>query len=153
MIYIIVALKAEAQAFVDKYKLKNYKNDSIEVVISGMGASAIAIAAKEVLKKITKDDAIVNVGICGASKKFQIGELIDAREHKIVCIDYEATDATYEIVDMESGGFIDATKGFENSFVFKVVSDHFEPKSVTKDMAKKLIFDQIDEIMRRVLDA
>ncbi len=151
MIYIIVALKAEAQAFVDKYKLKNYKNDHIEVFISGMGADAMMQTTTKVLETFSQNDVIINVGICGASQNYTIGQLIDARYEKITCINYEATDAKYDIVDMESSGFIDATKDVKNSFIFKVVSDHFEPKTVTKDMAKKLIFNQIDEIMKRVI--
>jgi len=150
MIYIIVALKAEAQAFVDKYKLKEYKNNDIKVVISGMGADATLQTTTKILQKISKNDIILNVGICGASKNYAIGQLIDARYEQITCIDYEATDTKYDIVDMESAGFIKATKDVKNSFIFKVVSDHFEPKTVSKDMAKKLIFNQIDEIMKRI---
>jgi len=151
MIYIIVALKAEAQAFVDKYKLKEYKNNDIQVAISGMGADAMMQTTTKVLKTFSQNDVIINVGICGASQNYTIGQLIDARDEKITCINYEATDAKYDIVDMESSGFIDATKDVTNSFIFKVVSDHFEPKTVTKDMAKKLISNQIDEIMKRVI--
>ena len=150
MIYIILALKAEAQAFVDKYKLKNYKNNDIEVFISGIGADAMFQTTTKLLKTFTQNDTIINVGICGANKNYTIGQLIDARYKRITCVDYEAADAKYEIVDMESRGVIDATKGMKNSFIFKVVSDHFEPKTVTKDMAKKLIFNQIDMIMKRV---
>ncbi len=152
MIYILVALKAEAQAFVDKFKLKDYKNDNITVVISGIGSDAMYKTTCNLLKNFTDADKIVNVGICGASKKYDIGELIDANEHKITCIDYEATDSKYEIVDMESTGFLEAAKGVENKFIFKVVSDNFEPKTVNKDMAKKLIFNKLDEIMKRVKD-
>ena len=150
MIYILVALKAEAQAFVDKFKLKNYKNEKMEVVISGIGSQKIYLASSIVVKKMKKDDLILNIGICGASTKYEIGELLDARKTTITSIDYEAKDDKYDVVDMESAGFIDATKDIENSFIFKIVSDHFEPKSVTKDKAKKLIFNQIDEIMKKV---
>ena len=150
MIYILVALKAEAQAFVDKYKLKNYKNDDFHVVISGIGSDAMCKTTTEILQNFTKNDIIINVGICGANKNYFIGQLIDARYEKITCIDYEATDAKFDIVDMESAGFIEATQDIENSFIFKVVSDHFEPQKVTKDKAKQLIFNQIDEMMKKV---
>jgi nucleoside phosphorylase len=149
----MTALKAEAQAFVDKYKLNNYKNENITVIITGIGSDAMHLATQNVLKKFKDDDKIINVGICGASKRYKIGELIDAKEHKITCIDYEATSSKYEIVDMESEGFMRATTGVKNSYIFKVVSDHFEPKTVTKDKAKKLIFDNIEEMMQRISDA
>ncbi len=150
MIYILTALKAEAQAFVDKYKLKQYKNEDIEVIITGIGADTMSKKTSQTLKKLSKDDIVINVGICGASKNYNIGELIDARYIDITCIDYEMTKDIYDVVDMESAGFLEATNGFKNSFIFKVVSDHFEPQTVSKDMAKKLIFNQIDEIMKRV---
>ena len=150
MIYIMVALKAEAQAFVDKFKLQNHKNDKISIIISGMGKENMKISTCQILKDVKDEDKIVNVGICGACKKYAIGELIDGIKTKITCIDYEAHDKIYEIVDMESAGFLEATKDIKNRYIFKIVSDNFEPKTVTKDRAKKLIFDKIDEIMRRV---
>ena len=51
---------------------------------------------------------------------------------------------------MESYGFYQAIKGMKNAYIFKVVSDHFEPKTVTKERTKNLIFNNIDEIMKRV---
>ena len=147
MIYIIVALKAEAQAFVDKYRLKNYTNGDIRVVVSGIGAEAMFKTTCKILQNFTSCDLILNVGICGASKKYKIGQLIDARYHVITCIDYEAKNTKHDIVDMESLGFKQATKEVQNSFIFKIVSDHFEPQRVTKDKAKQLIFCKIDEIM------
>jgi len=150
MIYIMVALKAEAQAFVEKYKLKNYKNDKISLIISGMGRENMFRASCQALESFTQDDKIVNVGICGANQNYEIGEIIDGFEKKITCKDFEVSCGDFEIVDMESDGFLEATKGVKNRYIFKVVSDHFEPKTVTKDKAKKLIFDNIDEIMKRI---
>jgi hypothetical protein len=51
---------------------------------------------------------------------------------------------------MESAGFIKATKDIKNSYIFKIVSDYFEPEKVTKDKAKQLIFNKIDEIMKEI---
>ena len=153
MVYIIVALKAEAQAFVDKFKLKNYQNDHIKVVISGIGSKAMKEKTIEVLKAFDKKDKILNIGICGANENYTIGELIDARQEEIICVDYEMKNHKYSIVDMESAGFIEATMGIEESYIFKIVSDHFEPHKVTKDKSKQLIFNQIDEIMKRINNA
>jgi len=150
MIYIIVALKAEAQAFVDKYKLKNYKNDKISIIISGIGKENMYNSTCQVLKNLKSKDKIANIGICGANKKYAVGEIIDGMKKKITCVDYEVKDEIFEIADMESGGFLEALKDIKNKYIFKVVSDNFKPKTVTKDMAKKLIFDNIDEIMRRI---
>lgn len=169
MIYIMVALKAEAQAFVDKFKLKEYKNNKLCVTVSGIGKENMQKATCQVLKKFSDDDKILNVGICGASEEFEIGELLDicvttqsvgTREAvlaptlcvgALTCVDKEISDKKrYDIVDMESAGFLQATKDIKNRYIFKVVSDHFEPEKVTKDSAKKLIFDKIDEIMMEI---
>ena len=142
MIYIIVALKAEAQAFVDK---------KIKVTISGIGENNMFNATSKIVKIMNKDDVIVNIGICGASKNYKIGQLIDAFEEHITCVNESVSDKNkYAIVDMESAGFIKASLHVENRYMFKIVSDHFEPQTVTKDGAKKLIFDKIDEIMEKI---
>ncbi len=153
MLYIIVALKSEAQAFIDKFKLdKNRENEKISIKISGMGSANMYKTTSDVLKLMKESDIIVNVGICGASKKYKIGELLDAKDVELTCVDYEVSHNNYDVVDMESKGFIDATKDSTfKSYIFKVVSDNFEPKSVSKDMAKKLIFNKIDEIMEKII--
>jgi len=142
MIYIIVALKAEAQAFIDK---------KIPVIISGIGAENMFKSTNEIVKKMKEDDILVNVGICGASKKYKIGQLIDGFAEELSCVDKEISDKNkYNIVDMESAGFIQASLAVKNKYMYKIVSDHFEPNIVTKDGAKKLIFDKIDEIMEKI---
>lgn len=144
MIYIIVALKAEAQAFIDK------KIDA-KIIISGIGANNMKEATQKIIKHMSKDDKLLNVGICGASKEYKIGQLIDGFEEEITCVDEAVSDKNkYKIVDMESSGFIKSSLHVENRYIFKVVSDHFEPQTVTKDGAKKLIFDKIDEIMEKI---
>ncbi len=148
MIYILVALKAEAQAFVDKYKLsKTKQNSKITIVISGIGSDNMLKTAKNIVEIMKKDDIIVNVGICGADKKFQIGQLIDGLKENLTCVNNEISEiGKYELVDMESEGFVEATNKIKNKHIFKVVSDHFEPHKVTKEKTKSLIFNVIDDI-------
>ena len=144
MIYIIVALKAEAQAFIDK------KIDA-QVIVSGIGVDNMEKTTAMIVNKMNKCDKLVNVGICGASKEYKIGQLIDGFEKEIICVDKAVKDANkYNIVDMESSGFIKASLHVEHRYMYKIVSDHFKPKTVTKDGAKKLIFDKIDEIMENI---
>ncbi|WP_294967097.1 hypothetical protein [Sulfurimonas sp.] len=152
MLYILCALKSEAQAFVDKYKLtKNKQNSQLRLIVSGMGAENMFEATQEVVKTMTEDDTIINVGICGGDKKFSIGQLIDARESNLTCVSSEVScDGEYELVDMESDGFIRATKDIQNKYIFKVVSDHFEPQEVTKEKTKSLIFNVIDDINKTI---
>ncbi|MDA3909490.1 MAG: hypothetical protein PF437_10415 [Sulfurimonas sp.] len=148
MLYILCALKSEAQAFVDKYKLpKNRQNSHITLIVSGIGSENMFNATKNVVANMSANDTIINVGICGADKKFAIGELIDARDANLTCVESEISQhGSYELVDMESAGFIKATEDIENKYIFKVVSDHFEPHKVTKEKTKSLIFNVIDDI-------
>jgi len=135
--------------------------------VSGLGQECAKKATQTLLEyfSIKEQEQIINVGICGASKEYAVGELIEInslmysenfytlnqREGKtLTCIDNPATDNKYDIVDMESFGFYQAVKGMNNAYIFKVVSDHFEPQTVTKERTKNLLFKQIDEIMKRV---
>lgn len=174
MLYIITALKPEAQAFVDKYKLQKsnlgdftfFSNQEMRLIVSGLGVKNMMFATQTLINHfdITDEDIYINVGICGADKKHKIGSLIEigAIEYEnktyllhqelltiLTCRDAEQTQAKYEIVDMESFGFYEAvihSPAIKNIFIFKVVSDHFEPEKVTKDGTKLLIFNAIDAI-------
>ena len=179
MLYIITALKPEAQAFVERYKLQKSKLasftlfDSLEIklIISGIGVKNAALATQTLINHfdITDDDIYINVGICAASQNYQIGELIEVgcinyheqnyilhKENPILieCLDEEASEALYEIADMESFGFYDAvihSPAIKHLFIFKVVSDHFEPHMVTKERTKSLLFNVIDGINNTIL--
>lgn len=173
MNYIVVALKAEAQAFVDRYKLTKsslaaftlYSNANIRLIISGMGVTNARLATQTLINyfDITDDDIYYNIGICGASSVYEIGEVLEIgsivyektpytfgeEKKEIVCVDEEVSEAKYEIVDMESYGFYDAVihnPAIKNFSIIKVVSDHFEPRKVTKESAKALIFNAIKDM-------
>lgn len=174
MLYIVTALKPEAQAFVDRYKLsknrlKNFAiftNPNMTLIISGLGVPNATLATQTLIDQydITDEDIYINVGICGASKRYEIGELlkignivynsqtlrVDENSDKtIVCLDEETDTAEHDIVDMESFGFYDAvhhSPAIKNFHIFKVVSDHFQPDKVTKEGTKSLIFNAIDDI-------
>lgn len=173
MIYIVTALKPEAQAFVDFYKLKKdklsehtiFKSKEIILIISGMGVDSARHATQTLINHfdITDNDIYLNVGICGARDNYKIGELLEigsisyksleyifkTSAHKINCLDMEAKDDLYNIVDMESFGFYDAvihSPAIKNFYIFKVVSDHFMPQNVTKEGTKRVIFSAINKI-------
>lgn len=171
MLYVVTALKSEAQAFVDKYRLQKakcgrfgmFENESIKVIVSGVGVLSAKEAAKALIEffKPNENDWIVNIGICGANKNHEIGKLLkigtivyedkkyllDPLGYTLTCKEHEVSQNLYEIVDMESFGFYKATHGFFNRAIYKVVSDHFEPQSVTKEGTKKLISNVIDEMI------
>ena len=179
MLYIVTALKPEAQAFVEKYKLqketlgkfKVFKNQKMMVIVSGVGVYNAMMATQTLINyfDITDDDIYLNVGICGANNSYKIGEILeisqiiyeqqnyllnDNDKNTITCLDKEATQATFAIVDMESFGFYDAvihSPAIKNRFMFKMVSDHFEPHRVNKDKTKALVFHALDEIFERIV--
>ena len=175
MLYIVTALKPEAQAFVDKYKLKknrlqNYTlfyNENIRLIISGIGVNNARIATQTLINTydITDDDIYLNVGICAAPSSYTIGELLeigsidyrntsytfDTDKHTLTCKDEEAATEHKTPVDMESFGFYDAvihSPAIKKFHILKVVSDHFEPHTITKENTKSLLFNVIDAINR-----
>lgn len=172
MIYIIIALKSEAQAFVDRYKLQKnklhdytiYTAENLTVMVSGVGAKNAKNATETLIKNATiqDNDIFLNVGICAAKKSFTIGEVIKISHivyddttytinenalATITCVTNEINEELYDIVDMESYGFFEVTKNIKNRHIYKIVSDHFEPHKVTKEGTKKLIANTVNTIM------
>lgn len=175
MIYIVTALKPEAQAFVDKYKLKKMKHEDITlfcgnnlaVILSGLGVPNSRSATAKIIRDFnpSSDDVFLNIGICGASTKHEIGKLLEIGsiiyeeqlftlnhlvKNIITCKESEVSENLYEIVDMESYGFYEATTEIKRRYIYKVVSDHFEPHAVTKEQTKRLVFNVIEEVMERI---
>ena len=173
MLYIVTALKPEAQAFVDYHKLKKSKlnnfttfsNDTITLIISGIGVEKARLATQTLINNfdITDEDTYLNVGICAASRNYNIGDLIEcggivyeemeyifnSKKPLIYCAKDEAGSEIYPLVDMESYGFYDAVvhnPAIKKFHILKVVSDHFEPQKVTKEQTKSLLFNVIDAI-------
>lgn len=174
MLYIVVALKPEAQAFVDRYKLNKSKldnftlffNKNMILIISGLGVDNSTQATQTLINHydITDNDIYLNIGVCGANNNYEIGELLEIgkieyglkiinlqsqSKKTITCLDKEAIDNSNAIVDMESFGFYDAvihSPAIKNYHILKVVSDHFEPRKVTKELTKSLVFNAINDI-------
>jgi len=174
MVYIITALKSEAQAFIDRYKLqkeslggyKIFRDKNMILIVSGIGVDRARLATQTLINyfDITDEDIYLNIGICGADKRYEIGELIEIGQieyqqqnyrfkksitRTIHCVDDEMTTDKYDIVDMESFGFYDAVThsiAIKRKYILKVVSDHFEPSKITKDSTKAVLFNKIDDI-------
>ena len=174
MTYIFTALKPEAQAFVDKFRLQKerighftiFSNTQIRVIVSGLGVEKMQECCQymQTYFHISKDDIVINIGIAGANSNYKIGSLVEIgtieyhnqtvevnknlNEH-LTCLDFEAKCNEYQIVDMESFGFYKPFGEYHNRYIFKVISDHFQPEKVTKDSTKKLIYKKIDEILKK----
>ena len=122
MLYIVTALKSEAQAFVDIFKLKKekisnftiFKNDNITLIVSGIGVENAYLATTTLIKSYqhNEDDIYINIGVCGANLNYKIGQILEIDEisykeqnyklknnpkTKIRCVDIEIDKDIYEI--------------------------------------------------------
>ncbi|MDQ7067538.1 MAG: hypothetical protein Q9M40_05970 [Sulfurimonas sp.] len=75
--------------------------------------------------------------------------MFEKSKKSIVCVYEEVSHEKYDIVDMESYGFLDAvmhSPAIKTFHILKVVSDHFEPQTITKENTKSLLFKVINDI-------
>jgi hypothetical protein len=175
MTYIVLALKSEAQAFVDAFSLQKSKlsnfivfsNETFFIIISGVGVANARVATQTVCNHfdISADDIFVNFGVCGAQSEYEIGSFLEVgtllyngmryplekEGVTLTCVDEACAQKELHVsVDMESFGFYDAVihnPAIENYHICKVVSDHFEPHTLTKDMVKSLLFQNIQTLL------
>lgn len=172
MNFVVMALRCEAQPFVEKYKLSKEKLDGYIffqhkdfcIIISGIGVDNARLATQTLINHFDLDDedSFYNIGICGASRRFELGECIEIgsieydgvlehfsdRGEQICCVDEPLEqEGSCEIVDMESYGFYDAVRhnpAIKKFAIFKVVSDYFEPSRVSKEHCKQSILQAMD---------
>jgi purine-nucleoside phosphorylase len=170
MRFYSIALLSEAKPIIEKFSLvKNgdfFENDEVKLIVSGMGVVNSAIATTYLLTKFDakKDDMIFNIGIAGANFKCDIGDsflvskVIDFHSRSILTLPHQgkklttvSTPATKidiknTLVDMESYGFLKASKKFikdENIFIQKVVSDFLDDSVPSKEKVYNLIKNMI----------
>lgn len=108
MIFIVTALKIEALPIIQNYHLKKninnskfniYKNEKIQLIISGTGKVKSAIATTYLLSqyndwKKDKNNKIINFGICGSKNKtYNLGQMIFI--NKIVDFSNKLTFSTF----------------------------------------------------------
>lgn len=181
MIYIVCALKSEAVPLIKKYDLKRaqeeknfsiYKNENIQLVISGIGKLKSAAATAYLLKNSDKNDFAFNIGVCAGGQKIsKIGELfvaariLDNASNKLYFCNTNFNHnlkssmlTTYDLpqfspknglCDMEASGFFVSALNFlhnKNIFVLKAVSDHFSEEEFKKDEVCNLIEQNINGI-------
>lgn len=141
-----------------------FENEDTKLIITGMGIFNAMMATSALLGHCPpkEDDLLVNIGLCAAPKSFEIGDAllihkIEYKEHSyfpdilfehqlnesgILSVDQPVESDLQTPVDMESYGVYKAASRFFRThqvLFFKVVSDHFEPQCVTKELAQELI--------------
>ncbi|RUM67087.1 MAG: hypothetical protein DSZ06_02010 [Sulfurospirillum sp.] len=178
MIYVVVALMAEASFLIDKFSLKKsvskpfaiYKNYDILMIVSGVGTINSAIATSFLLSNHPAPKKIINFGIAGSNSHIKVGEIKRVKKIVDLCSNRvyhlhcgEASISTVpkeidnpnkiktDLVDMESSGFYLSAKKFidENKIeIYKIVSDHFEPDSLDRKKIETLIKTNINKIAK-----
>jgi len=179
MLYITVALSAEARPLIEHFKLTRtytlpytmFENEQIRLIVTGVGIENAMMATSAFLGHFSpsKTDMLLNLGICAAPKNFEIGEAFLVHkicykdgfyfpdilfEHSLKESDIQSVDEpTQEMLelpaDMESYGVYKAASRFFSThqiIFFKVVSDHFEPLYVSKELAISLIFQNLKNL-------
>ena len=142
-----------------------YRGEETLLLVTQAGKSNAMMATSALLgwRLPRPGDILINVGICGAPEEHPLGEpllihqIIDGerryypdilyphtmRESPLLCLDTPAEGMENALpVDMESGGVYSAAARFfklHRLAFLKIVSDHFEPETVTKEGAIELI--------------
>jgi nucleoside phosphorylase len=164
MTLIHTALLCEAQAVIEKYKLKLvqknpriYTNEKIVLLVGGIGKENSLKNLEEIFKNYKISKAL-NIGIAGCSDtNISIGSLF-CTNHNLPNIDHlplqtvdtpKVQQDEYHpstLYDMEGSYFLDVAKSYLNEkdiFIFKVVSDYLDDTIPPKDFVKKLIQNSI----------
>lgn len=168
MTYIFIAHKKEAfylfKSFTcrrDKSFIKPlYLHEKFILVLTHNGYENAYLTAKELFTKYppSKNDKVINFGICGAPTHYSIAECLhvdtllyhdkkiklfnSATSTTLECVDKPQSQEKNHLVDMESFGIYEASKAYfdlNKLFFYKIVSDYFEPKSITKELIDTII--------------
>ena len=85
MLYITVALSAEARPLIDHFQLTRtytlpyttFENEEVKLIVTGIGIENAMMATSALLGQFppSKTDILVNIGICAAPQSFEIGEV------------------------------------------------------------------------------
>ena len=165
MIYLFVALKIEASAIINYYKLKkisfnHFENDKIYLKICGVGERNFLSSLS--LIKTNKDDKIINFGICGAGNlSLKIGELINISKIQNSNKNYtlkksvnlknltlqsfanpinDDKNLNCDVVDMEAFCFFEFFKNYECDIkIIKIVSDYLDSEIPKKEFIYGII--------------
>ena len=183
MISIVTALMLEAKPIIEHFKLKKdidihpypvYRNSDISLIVSGIGKIKSAMAAVYLLSvyNTTKNDSLLNIGFCGASKtNYDIGSLllinkvtdmdtkkdyypdvlinINIPQVSLQCFQQTISNNEWDnefYCDMESTGIMEVANKFiyaHNVVLLKIISDFLQPKNLDNKILKKYITDNM----------
>lgn len=148
-----------------------YVGDGVMLLVTGMGKVNALMAVSALLgwRIPEAGDTLINIGICGAPSDYAVGEALlshqiiegdrryypdilyphSLRETSIRCVDAPQSTLSDFPVDMESSAIFQAAARFfklhQMAFV-KIVSDHFNPESVTKEGVTELFRSHVNTL-------
>ena len=141
---------------------KVYESESVKLIITGIGYTNALLATTALLAHFTpsKNDIFLNIGIAAAPTQYPLNSLVVA--HKLLynentfypdvlfshnheeadlrSVDLAQSYTSDTLVDMEAYGVFQAASRFlhlQQISIIKIISDHFNPESVTKDSILK----------------
>lgn len=148
-----------------------YTGDEITLIITGIGRINAMMGVSALLgwKRPKKNDILINIGVCGAPSHYGVREALlihqiitpdktyypdilyshTFAETSISCVDAPQSTPNQFPVDMESGGiFLAASRFFQlHQMAFlKIVSDHYEPHLVTKELVISLMHSHLNSL-------
>ncbi len=149
-----------------------YANKDILLCVSGVGYTNALKSTKQFLKykKFTQDDILINIGLCASPSIYKIGELLiideisykkedtcsldinfkhSFNQHKLLSVSEPQMQETKYLVDMEGYAILMESLRFlekKQLLFIKIVSDYFQPETLTKNLAYGLINKQIRNI-------
>lgn len=154
---------------------KIYKSEKVKLIVSGVGHNNALLATTALLAHFipSKDDILINIGVAAAPKKFELNSLVIGhkinykersyypdvlfshrfKEANITTVDEPQEAEHTHIVDMEASAVFQAASRFmqTHQLIFmKIISDHFEPESVTKELILKSLQTNRDNIFELI---
>lgn len=162
-----------------KLPFKVYENESVKLIVTGLGYSNALLATTALLAHFlpTKESILLNIGVAAGPKEFELNSLVIAHKliykersyypdilfsHKFCEANLTTVDRAQEaqhttLVDMEAAAVFQAASRFlqtDQIVIAKIISDHFKPESVTKELIlesfqsnRDAIFELIDQIV------
>jgi len=159
---------------------KVYENEDVKLIVSNVGYNNALLATTALLAHFppTKESILLNIGVAAAPSDYSLNSLVVAHKliyadsslypdllfsHKfeeanLTTVDTPQNSFSNTLVDMEAYAVFQAASRFLQTHqisVVKIISDHFEPEKVSKELILKSfktnsenIFELIDSMQR-----
>ena len=179
MIYLFVAHKKEASIIFKHFTCKRdktffkplYIHEKFLLVLTHTGFTNAKESAKELFKlhPPSKNDTLVNFGICAASSQYEIGQFVEVNEllydeeyvtlyetdinNTLRCVLEVQSTPTQTLIDMESYAIYEvAHKHFNTADMhfYKIVSDYCDPSSITPSLIDRILQNCSTKLLEKI---